>query len=782
MNEKVFHILEFDKIRQRIVAECATPYGRELAVAMEPLPSFEEVNHALNLAEEGEFFYRISGSIELPMTHDLRSAVNVAQLGAVLAPSDLVGLAITAKKSRQLSRQLINLADNYEQLSILPSYSEALQLPREFDDEIQNCLDDNAEILDRASAALREVRGEMRAVQVRVKRTLEEMLRSPSVMRHLQETIVTMRGDRYCLAVRAESQGQVRGIVHDVSASGATVFIEPERVMQLGNRLRQLENEEKKEIEKILIRLSALVALHATAFVTLFAALGVIDFSLAKARFAHALSATKPLLTITPGVNIRAGRHPLLDQTSAVPLDIRLGGDFHQLVITGPNTGGKTVALKTLGLFVLMALSGLYLPAHEGTEIGFFQSVFADIGDEQSIEQSLSTFSSHMVNIIQILKEADGQSLLLFDELGAGTDPMEGAALAMAILDDLRQRNILTVATTHYSELKAYAYTTPDTLNASVEFDVETLAPTYRLLMGIPGRSNAFAIAARLGLNERLIEAASSKITSHDARVEDLISKLQSHVSVAHKEAQSLTAAREGAERLRDTLHLQHVQEEAEQVEKKRKLQEEMRAYVRKVEHEVETLLDQLREYNAQGKKLKDHELTDIRKRVGGWLPESDLKRSVRQRERHPLHAGDEARVLSLGGQTATLLEQSKKGEWLVAIGVMKMKVAETELELVRKAHKVPKPVTMVTRSSTGVKPEIDLRGVTVDEAVREVDQYLDQAVMAGYPQVTLIHGKGTGALRRGIMEYLRAHPHVKVTRGGVEGEGGTGVTVVELK
>jgi DNA mismatch repair protein MutS2 len=749
---------------------------------MVPFPSFEEVNHALNLAEEGEFFYRISGSIELPLTHDLRPAVNVAQLGAVLTPNDLVGLAITAKKSRQLSRQLINLADNYEQLTILPSYSEALHLSREFDDEIQNCLDDNAEILDRASAALREVRGEMRAVQVRVKRTLEEMLRSPTVMRHLQETIVTMRGDRYCLAVRAESQGQVRGIVHDVSASGATVFIEPERVLQLGNRLRQLENEEKKEIEKILIRLSSLVALHATAFVALFVALGVVDFSLAKARFAHTLSATKPLLTITPGVTIRAGRHPLLDQNIAVPLDIRLGGDFHQLVITGPNTGGKTVALKTLGLFVLMALSGLYLPAYEGTEIGFFQSVYADIGDEQSIEQSLSTFSSHMVNIIQILKEADGQSLLLFDELGAGTDPTEGAALAMAILDDLRQRNILTVATTHYSELKAYAYTTPGTLNASVEFDVETLAPTYRLLMGIPGRSNAFAIAARLGLNERLIEAASSKITSHDARVEDLISKLQLHVSAAHKEAQSLTAAREAAERLRDTLHLSHLQEEADQVEKKRKLQEEMRAYVRKVEHEVETLLNQLREYSAQGKKLKDHELTDIRKRVGAWLPEPDLKRSGKLRERHPLHVGDEARVLSLGGQTATLLEQSKKGEWLVAVGVMKMKVAETELELIRKAHKVPKPVTMVTRSSTGVKPEIDLRGVTVDEAVREVDQYLDQAVMAGYPQVTLIHGKGTGALRRGIMEYLRTHPHVKMTRGGVEGEGGTGVTVVELK
>ena len=782
MNDKVLHILEFDKIRVRIASECVTPYGRERAEKLAPLPTFDEVREALDLTEEGEFFYRLSGSIDLPMTHDLRSAVHLAKLGGVLSPEDLLGLAVTAKKTRQLARQLSHLAENHGQLSILPKHGEALHVPREFDEEVDNCLDDQAQVLDRASAGLRELRGEIRSLQARIKRTLEDMLRSQSVMRHLQESIVTLRNDRYCLAVRADSQGQVRGVVHDVSASGATVFIEPERVMQMGNSLRRLEGDEKKEIERILTRLSGTVAEHGESFEALFIALGLIDLTLAKARYAHAVRGSKPKLLPAPGVKIRAGRHPLLDPASVVPQDIRLGEDFHQLVITGPNTGGKTVALKTLGLFVLMALAGLFLPALEGTEIGFFASVYADIGDEQSIEQSLSTFSAHMVNIVQILKEADAHSLLLFDELGAGTDPTEGAALAMAILDDLRRRHILAVATTHYSELKAYAYTTPGAMNASVEFDIDTLAPTYRLLMGVPGRSNAFAIAAKLGLSERLIKEASSKLTSHDARVEDLISKLQLNVSSAEKESASLATARAEAERFRDELLAQRMQAEAEQGERKRKVQEEMRAYVRQVQREAEELLQELRERKTQGNKLKDHELTGIRKRVEAWLPEADLKRAARQRERQTLHPGDEARVLTLGGQTATLLERVSEREWQVAVGAMKMKVAETELELVRRAQKVPKPTAMVRRASTDVKPEIDLRGVTVDEAVREVDQYLDRAVLAGFPQVTLIHGKGTGALRRGIVEYLRTHPHVKTARGGGMGEGGTGVTVVELK
>ncbi len=782
MNDKVLRILEFDKIRARVAAACVTPYGRERAVALMPSTVPDEVQQALDLTEEGEFFYRVSGSIELPQTADLRPAVQVARLGGMLAPEDLYGLAVTAKKARQLARQIEGLSEDHSQLALLPTYAESLHVPREFDEAVDECLDDQAQVLDRASAALRELRGEIRSLLARIKRTLEEMLRSHSVQRHLQETIVTVRNDRYCLAVRADSQGQVRGIVHDVSASGATVFIEPERVMQMGNSLRRFEGEEKKEIERILARLSGTVAMHAEAFSAAFAALGVIDLTLSKAHYAHALRASKPRLLTEPVVDICAGRHPLLEPAVVVAQDMRIGGEYHQLVITGPNTGGKTVALKTLGLFVLMAQAGLFLPAREGTTIGVFKSVFADIGDEQSIEQSLSTFSSHMVNIVAILRRADDQSLLLFDELGAGTDPTEGAALAMAILDDLRRRRILTAATTHYSELKAYAYTTPGVVNASVEFDLDTLAPTYRLLMGVPGRSNAFAIAAKLGLDERLIAAASDKMATHDVRVEDLIGRLQQDVARAREEADALAATRSEAERARDEWLAGRMQEEAEQGERKRRAQEELRIYVRQVEREVEELLRDLRERKADGKKMKDHELTDVRKRVEGWLPDADLTRPGRRPERQPLHPGDEARVLTLGGQTATLLEPAGKNEWLVAIGAMKMKVAEAELELLRKSQKVPKASPMIRRASTDVKPEIDLRGVTVDEALHEVDQYLDRAVFAGYHQVTLIHGKGTGALRQGIVKYLRTHPHVRAARAGVEGEGGTGVTVVELK
>lgn len=781
MNEKVIRTLEFDKIRERVVNDCTTPYGQELALQIRPLDHVEAVRHALDLAEAGEFYYRISGIIDLPVTSDLRSAVNVARLGGILSALDLVGLGLTTKKSRQLARQIAHLAEDHEQLQLLTQFLEPLTISREFDEEIEHCLDASGEVLDRASSALKTVRSDIRGVQARIKRTLEEMLRSPSIAKHLQETIVTLRGDRYCLAVKAESQGHIRGFIHDVSASGATVFIEPERVVQLGNSLRQLENQEKKEIEKILQQLSGLVTSLVDQFAELFSALGVIDYILAKAKFAHDLRAVKPVVKEAPLLKIRAGRHPLLDAHKVVPLDLRLGQDFHQLVITGPNTGGKTVALKTAGLFVLMALSGLYLPALEGTEVGWFSEVFADIGDEQSIEQSLSTFSSHMVNIIQILQAADETSLLLFDELGAGTDPTEGAALALAILDDLRRRGIRALATTHYTELKAYAYTTPDVMNASVEFDVETLAPTYRLLIGVPGKSNAFAIAARLGLNQQLIEQAASKIASKDARIDDMIAKLQVHMATAEKEAQALAATKEEAEQITEQLRLQLAQEEKIKEDRTRRMQDELRTYVRKVEREAEELLGELRERKAENQMLKDHERTEMRKQIEGWLPATNLRKGERIREKHVIHPGDEVKVLSFGGQTATVLEKSA-GEWVVAVGVMKMKVPEKDLELLRRAAKVPKPAALVRRSTSLVKSELDLRGKTVDEAIHLVDQYLDQAVMAGYPQVTLIHGKGTGALRKGIMDYLRSHPHVETARSGGEGEGGLGVTIVELK
>ena len=782
MNERVLRLLEYGRIRTQVVDLCLTPYGRELAERMEPLPDLPAVDLALAMTGEGETFYRRKGAPPLADTSDIRTSVAKARLGAVVGAVDLVAIGITANRARRVHRLIVDLAADAAMEHFVQAASD-LAVAKEIEDEILFCIDEDAVVLDRASEGLRRVRQDIRSVQARMKRTLDEMVRSPTVQKHLQDNIVTMRGDRYCLAVRADSQSQIRGVIHDVSASGSTVFVEPDRVLVLGNELRRQELEEIKEVERILIRLSGIVATHAVALEAAVGAVATIDFAVARARYAHALRAVRPIMTNRPQLRIRAGRHPLLDQQHVVPLNVRLGDDFQALVITGPNTGGKTVTLKTVGVFVLMALSGLYLPALEGTEIGLFTEVFADIGDEQSIEQSLSTFSSHMKNIVHVLGVASERSLLLFDELGAGTDPTEGAALAMAILDYLHARDICVAATTHYSELKAYAYTTPRTVNASMEFDVETLAPTYRLLMGIPGRSNAFAIARRLGLPAAIIDTAVDKLSTSDVRVEDLIAKLQASVGAAAKEEELLRETRVRAQALEQELLDEKLREQEERERRKRQAQDELRAQVRKARAEAEMILRELRELRDAGVLVKDHQLTEARKRLEGLTPASTLPTAVRSKRPQPVQVGDEVRVLSLGGQKGTVLDiPVDSREILVAIGMMKLKVEHSQVELLRRADKVENPAARVVRSSESVKPALDIRGATVEEAIREIDQYLDRAILAGYHQVSLIHGKGTGALRSGLQPYLRSHPRVQMTRLGGQGEGGGGVTVVELR
>ncbi|MHB1684687.1 MAG: endonuclease MutS2 [Bacilli bacterium] len=782
MNERVLRLLEYSGIRAQVVDLCVTVYGREKAERMEPFSDLSAVELALAMTGEGETLYRRKGTPPFADTADIRSTVAKARLGSVVGAADLVTVGITANRSRRVHKMIADLAAD----AAMEHFAQAaldLAVAKEIEDEIQFCIDEDAVVLDRASEGLRRVRQDVRSVQARMKRTLDEMVRSPAVQKYLQDTIVTMRGERYCLAVRTDSQNQIRGVVHDVSASGSTLFIEPERVLVLGNELRRLELEESKEVERILVRLSGIVAAHAEALEAAVRAVAAIDFAVARARYAHALRAVRPIMTDRPQLRIRAGRHPLLDQRHVTPLDIRLGDDFQALVITGPNTGGKTVALKTVGVFVLMALSGLYLPALEGTEIGLFTEVFADIGDEQSIEQSLSTFSGHMKNIVHILDVADERSLLLFDELGAGTDPTEGAALAMAILDHLHTKGVCIAATTHYSELKAYAYTTPRTVNASMEFDVETLAPTYRLLMGIPGRSNAFAIARRLGLPAAIIETAFTKLSTHDVRVEDLIAKLQSSVGAAANEEELLRRTRLQAQALEQELLDERLRAQEERERSKRKAQEELRVQVRAAKAEAEMILRELRELRTAGAVVKDHQLSEARKRLDGLIPASALPIAVHTKRPQQVRVGDEVRVLSLGGQKGTVLDiPANKQEILVAVGMMKLKVEHAQVELLRRANQVEGPVTRVVRSSEGVKPSLDLRGVTVEEALREIDQYLDRAILAGYHQVSLIHGKGTGALRSGLQPYLRSHPRVQMVRLGGQGEGGGGVTIVELR
>ena len=779
MNERVLRLLDFSQIVSEVTARCQTPYGEERARLLRPFANIVDARAALSDTEEGSVYYRLKGEPAFARTGDLREVVARAGVGGILGAAELYALAETSRSARRLARILTELCERADVSRFARQFA-ALDLPKTLEDEIFRCIDEDARILDQASAILADLRASMRSVTQRMRRSIDEMLRSASIQNYLQDQIVTIRNDRLCLSVRADAAQHVRGIIHDQSASGATFFIEPERVAALGNELRRYEVLEEREMERILSELSALVAPHTDVLLEAIEVIGAFDFAVAKAAFAHAERAIKPELDERPILHLVQARHPHLDRAVAVPLDIHLGESFTQLLITGPNTGGKTVSLKTMGLLTLMALSGLFVTAAEGTRIGWFDEVYADIGDEQSIEQSLSTFSSHMTNIIRILREASSSSLVLFDEIGAGTDPTEGASLAMAILDELRARGIRTVATTHYSELKAYAYTTPGTINASVSFDVETLTPTYRLELGIPGKSYAFAIAERLGLPQSLIEQARARLKTSDERVEDLISHLTRRVHEAREDHEQAHRARQDVERLREQLEERVRLEEEERMVRKKKADEEIRAYVKRSQREADDLISKLREMAASGA-VKDHQLTEARARIRKLAPDPTLDATPRKRSDETLAKGDEVRVLSLAGQKGTLMSEVGSGEWLVAVGSMKLRVNRKNMELLRRAEKVETPVVMLKRVSDGVSPTLDVRGQTVQEAIVEVDRYLDKAVLSGYHQVTIVHGKGTGALREGLLLYLRTHRRVRTYRQGGEGEGGSGVTVIEL-
>lgn len=783
LNTRVLRLLEFAKVVASVEERCATVYGRERIRALHPLAGVREVEEALAVTEDGATIYRLKGAPPLPEGDaDIRPTVQRVATGGLAGPGELLDVAIAASRARLSARLLDDTLGRGATLPALESLREPLSVPRELEDAIMACIDEDALVRDDASPELRRVRADIRSLQDRTRRVLDELVRSPAMARHLQDNIVTVRDDRYCLAVKVEEQQHVRGLIHGESASGATVFIEPERVLLLGNELRRLRSIEEREVERVLARLCGLVAEMERPLLAAAAAMGELDAAVAKARYARETASVRPATGPVPYLRIRGGRHPLLDPATVVPLDARLGGEFRILVITGPNTGGKTVALKTIGLFVVMAMSGLFVPADPGTEIGFFREVFADIGDEQSIEQSLSTFSSHMTQIVRILREADDCSLALFDEIGAGTDPTEGAALAIAILEHLRTAKVHTVATTHYTELKAYAHTTEGVQNASVEFDPVTLAPTYRLLMGVPGKSNAFAIARRLGLKDSILEKAESLLTVQDARVEDLIARLQASVIAAREEEEELRRARFAAQEAEQRWEHRMRGEEEDRERRRRRAEEEVRTYVRRAQREADEVLRELRAMRETGTPVKDHELGEARRKLEGLVPAHQLRASARTKKQPAVDPGDEVRVLALAGQAGTVIETVEGGrELLVAIGSMKMKVPKEGVELARKAPKAPAAAALLTRAGEHVMPSLDIRGSTIEEGIVELERYLDRALLAGYPQVTVIHGKGTGALRNGLQAYLRRHARVKGIRPGAEGEGGSGVTIVTL-
>jgi len=788
VNAKALHTLEYDKIIQKLAATAATSLGREEAEKLYPSQELRVVERRLAATNEAARAIALKGSPPFGGITDVRASLYRAKLHGMLQPTELIEIAQFIMGSRRLNK-FISSANEELQLPLLTDLREPLTDFKAIEDEIRRCVDEQGDVLDSASPELASVRRDIRINAGRAREKLESLIRSSSVQKMLQDALITQRNDRYVIPVKAEYRSHFGGIVHDQSGSGATLFIEPEAVVQMNNKLRELMLKEQQEIERILRKLTESVGERADLLTGDVELIGQLDFIFAKASLAHSMLATLPAVNDEGKLLLRRARHPLIDQKHVVPIDIELGDDYSAIIVTGPNTGGKTVSLKTIGLLSLMAMSGLFVPADDGSILCVFDGIYADIGDEQSIEQSLSTFSSHMTNLISMLGQVTSRSLVLLDELGAGTDPAEGSALAIAILEHLHRIGCRMIATTHYSELKAYAYNRDGIINASMEFDVATLRPTYRLLVGVPGRSNAFAIAERLGLPKSIIEHARGEVSEDELKVDTMIASLE-------KDRRTAESERKLAERLRldvEKLQQQIADERAKFQEQKAKLLDEAREQARlsiaKAKREAEDIIAELRQLALEeGASVKEHKLIEARKKLEDAIPAPATRepRAAAGGKAVKIEPGDEVKVHSLGGQRGHVVELSGSQEAVVQLGIMKMKVALADLEPVRQQAssktKQQAQATVVKRSrDENIRTELDLRGTTLDEAILEVDRFLDEAFLSNLGQVYVIHGKGTGALRTGIQEFLRRHKHVKSYRLGSFGEGGAGVTVAEL-
>ncbi|OQP11800.1 endonuclease MutS2 [Geobacillus sp. 47C-IIb] len=780
----MLRILEFDKVKEQLAEHASSALGLEKIAALVPSSDLDEVAVWLEETDEAAAVLRLRGYVPLDGVVDIRSHLKRAAIGGVLSPIELLEVAATAAASRQMKQLIMSLHDEHGGLARLADYADELAEVPALEEDIRRSIDDHGEVLDTASDRLRSLRGQIRAAEARIREKLESIIRSPSAQKRLSDAIITIRNDRYVIPVKQEYRSAYGGIVHDQSASGATLFIEPQVVVELNNALREARAKEKQEIERILRELSAKVAEHDEPLKRAVEALAHFDFLFAKAKYARRQQAAKPAVNNRGYLRFLQARHPLIDQDKAVPNDIVLGGDYTTIVITGPNTGGKTVTLKTVGLLTIMAQAGLFIPAADGSEAAVFRSVFADIGDEQSIEQSLSTFSSHMVNIVDILRHVDEESLVLFDELGAGTDPQEGAALAIAILDEVHGRGARTVATTHYPELKAYGYNRPGVVNASVEFDTETLRPTYKLLIGIPGRSNAFDISRRLGLDERIIERAKVQVSAESHSVENMIASLERSKKQAEEDEARAHSAREEAERLRAEWEQKLEELEDKKAEQLAEAAQKATDIIRAAEREAERIINELRRLQKEKQaEVKEHELIAAKQRLAAAVPVVEKRKKTKKATaRHAFQSGDEVKVTSLN-QKGYLLEKVSEDEWQVQLGILKMKIHERDLEYIGSAPaKEVTPIATVKGKDAHVSLELDLRGERYEDALVRLEKYIDDAVLAGYPRVSIIHGKGTGALRQGVQQFLKQHRAVKSFRFGAANEGGTGVTVVELK
>lgn len=790
MNEKIFHTMQYGHILDMLAGYAATALGKQTALALKPDTDLDYVKKMLQYTDEATNVDRLKGTPPFGGIVDIRPAVSRARIGGTLNPSELLGIANTIMGMRRAARH-VEMAHEEEPAPLLFDLIELLSDQRPLEKSIRVCIDDSAHVMDSASSELATIRRELRSGEVRIREKLDGMIRSQTVAKMLQDQLITIRGDRFVIPVKAEYRSYFGGIVHDQSGSGATLFIEPEAIVAMNNKLRETRLREEREIEVILQKLTAQVAEQAELLGYDVETIAQLDFIFAKARLGYKMKANKPVMNDRGFFKLKKARHPLIAPEHVVPTDLELGNTNTSIIITGPNTGGKTVTLKTVGLLSLMAMSGLFIPADDGSQMCVFDAIYADIGDEQSIEQNLSTFSSHMTNIISILRQMTPKSLVLFDELGAGTDPAEGSALAIAILEHIHARGCRMIATTHYSELKAYAYDRKGVINASMEFDVNTLSPTYRLLIGVPGRSNAFAIAERLGLSKDILDVARGEVSEEDQRVEQMIASLETNRLGAEAERTEAARLRQEMEQLRARYERDLERLEDQRDKRLEKAEDEARAILDKARAEADEVIQSLRKMALEeGASVKEHRLIAARRQLDEAAPAQRKKKKITtttEKKAKPIGPGDEVMVHSFR-QKGHVVELSGSKEVLVQMGIMKMKVSLSDLELIQAAKTTAaqpqrKQVTTVQRSrEDNTHSELDLRGANVEEALIDVDRFLDEAFLANLGQVYIIHGKGTGVLRTGIQEFLRRHKHVKSYRTGNYGEGGTGVTVAELK
>lgn len=793
MNEKALKTLEYTKIRDRLSALALSPMGKEKCDELVPMHDIDAITREQKETTEAVNMSLKKGRLPLGGIKDIRTQLGRAEAGGVLGIEELMAVGdflYVCRKVKNYAKQE-NKADVFP---VLEDYFEIVKTITNLEKEISRCIVNEQEISDDASSGLRTVRREIRNANGSIRDKLNTIIYSAAYKNMLQDAVITIRNDRYCVPVRSEYQSSFPGMVHDRSNTGSTVFMEPTAVIQLNNKIKELQAKEKEEIEKILAMLSAMVAENVDVIEANINVIAHLDFIFAKSELSLKMNGAEPVFNTNGIIDIRKGRHPLLDEKKVIPIDINLGKDFNTLLITGPNTGGKTVALKTLGLFTLMGQAGLHIPAFDSSQLAVFDDVFADIGDEQSIEQSLSTFSAHMTNTVSIINSVTPNCLVLFDELGAGTDPTEGAALAMAIIQLLHKMNVRTAVTTHYSELKVYALSTEGVENACCEFDVETLRPTYRLLIGIPGKSNAFAISKKLGLPDYVIDSAKEFISSENVKFEDVITDLEISKKTVVYEQERAEQFRKEAERLKNEVEKQRAKINDQREKILADARNEARMVYQQAKEESDRIIKEMnkamREKSANQNKMneKRSELKSKVAKMDEAISKAQKKKVAAVKPIQNLKAGDNVYVVSFDKTGVALSAPDSNGDVMVQTGNMKLKVPLNELTYYepKKEPKSNASRNISTKVRAGksqyIASEIDCRGQNVEEGLGNIDKYLDDAFLAGLKTVTIIHGKGTGVLRAAVQKYLRTNPHVRTFRPGVYGEGEMGVTIVELK